>query len=327
MAGDWHEAIAKLIADNPDLAWELYEIGRDRAIPVCTDAWHLADGGGRGRPVSSELCPDANTRAESLGAPIFKKREADRVVRLEFADKSALMVICEVQSEWKQEKYYRLPGYAARVFDDYRHPVELVLVCKSDGLAAKYRKGIWTGEHSVVTPFSVGPSDLVPITDQEAIGQSAQLSTLTVLMQPLPESREALDKMLPVLTAQFSGINPEKAGDYAYYLSKLKGEEFKMVMEEAVREADPEWWRQASRRMAEKFSDEFIEEGRKEGREEALRRDRAALYALLDGLGVETGSQARARIDACTEPDELTTWITKVIRIRTVDELFGDPSD
>lgn len=238
MAGDWHESIAKLISDNPDLAWELYEIGRDRALPVCTDAWHLADAGGRGRPVVSEVCPQVDTRAESLGAPIFKKREADRVVRLQFEDESELMVICEVQSEWKQDKYRRLPGYVARVFDDHADPVELVLVCK---------------------------------------------------------------------------------------------EEFRVVMEEAVREADPEWWVQASKRMAEKFSDEFIEEGREEGREEArseeLQRDRTTLYTLMNGLGVETGSQARARIEACSDPDELTTWITKVIRIRTADELFETPSE
>jgi hypothetical protein len=37
LAGDWHETLAALIADDPGLAWELLAIGEEKARPVCGD--------------------------------------------------------------------------------------------------------------------------------------------------------------------------------------------------------------------------------------------------------------------------------------------------
>lgn len=154
-----------------------------------------------------------------------------------------------------------------------------------------------------------------------------QLSVLTMLMQSAPEDAE-MDKTMFVLNTKLAAIDTEKAGDCAYYLMKLKGEEFKVVMEETVtHEAEPEWWRLAKAKMLGEGRADAVEEGRESARSEELERDRATLYTLLYRLGVETGPQARARIEACTDPDELSSWITKAIGIRAADELFDDSTD
>ena len=335
MAGDWHELVAKLILDNPNLAWELYEVGRERVIPVCTDAWHQADSG-RGRPVKTEVHTEAETRAESVGAPIMRERRTDRIVELGFRDGSKTMVICEVQTSWSDEKARRLPGYVARVHEDYDTPVELLMICKKDKLASRYREGLWLGPHSVVTPVAVGPSDLARIFDAEAEGQSPQMTVLTLLMQPLPESRKELKQLVSVLSTQLAAIDMERSSDYTYYLNRLKGEELMVVMEEIVsREADPEWWRRAKARMAGEGRDEALAEGLERGmvrgmelgaekaRAKALVRERTILFNVLDRLGIEAGEAARTRIETCDDPDLLANWVTRALKASDIDEVFG----
>jgi hypothetical protein len=331
MAGDWHEAIAKLILDNPGVAWELYEIGRARAAPVCTDPWHSSDSGGRRVVVAGGMTVSAETRAESIGAPIFKERRTDRTVKLGFRDGSEMIVVCEVQSVWTDEKALRLPGYIARVHEDYAVPVELVMICKSDGLAARYRKGLWLGEHSVMTPSAVGPADLPLLTDPEAFGQSLQMSVLTMLVRGNPKERDELAKQMTALQDRLDAADALQASDYAYYLSRINGKDLMVVMAETVnREAEPEWWRLAKARMLGEGRADALAEGREEGREEgrvearneALRRQRATLLSLLNGLSIPTGYEAIGRIEACDDPDQLAAWTAAVIRIRDADELF-----
>lgn len=335
MAGDWHEVIAKLIMDEPGVSWELFEIGRERAVPVCTDAWHHS--GVRGSPVRSELLVGASTRAESIGAPILKERRADRVVRLGFEDDSAMMVLCEVQSVWKDDKALRLPGYVARVHEDYGLPAELVMICRTDALASRYREGLWLGAHSVVTPMAIGPSDLAPIDDPEAFGRSLQLQVMTMVMRRMPRDAGELSKLMAVLKEGLETTSPTLAEDYAYYLSKLKGEEFTVVMEETMnREAEPEWWRRTKARMAgegredalaeglEQGLEQGLERGLEQGRREELRRQRAGLIGLLAARSIQTDYNAVSRIESCEDPEVLAAWTQRVVVVDRVEELFED---
>ena len=133
MPGDPHEIIVKAIQDEPDTAAWLLD---------------LADHG-----QLAAQCTRAETRSNSVGSPGLTERRADVVIRLALPDEPDRIVICEVQNKWKDEKYYRLPGYVARAFEDYQLPVELVLICPSDSVAARYSKGIWLSADSFIASF------------------------------------------------------------------------------------------------------------------------------------------------------------------------------
>ncbi|WP_199036982.1 hypothetical protein [Glycomyces salinus] len=253
------------------------------------------------------------------------------MIRLVFPDKTERVIVWEVQSEWTKAKYFRLPGYVARIFEDYRCQVELLMICKTDALAERYREGIRLGDHSVVMPSAIGPGDLLPITEPESRGQSAHRSVATLLMQGKPNDEFETTKVAAVLADGFATIDPEQAGDYAYILTRVIGEEFEVTMEATKKGTDPEWWDRYVAKMAgegrQKALDEGLDRGMRTGfqlgREDGLEKGRNALLRALNSLGIEVGSEARQRIETCSDLESLLSWMERAHSVRSVDELFG----
>ncbi len=55
---------------------------------------------------------------------------------------------------------------------------------------------------------------------------------------------------------------------------------------------------------------------------EARGRSRAVL-AVLDARGIAVPDEARARISACRDLDQLDSWVRRAATADSVDELFG----
>lgn len=62
-----------------------------------------------------------------------------------------------------------------------------------------------------------------------------------------------------------------------------------------------------------------LAEGREEGRAAGLA---AALMTALDTRRIDVPDDLRARISACTDPAQLHTWLTRVLAIPVLDEVF-----
>ncbi len=318
MAGDWHETVAALIADDPGLAWELLTLGEEKARPVCTDPWHRASPDQVGSPRGPE---SGWTRAESIGAPIHHERRVDRVVEFAFAEGDNLIVLSEVQSGWTDEKMFRLPGYVAKAFQDHEKQVELVIVCKSDALAERYRQGIWMGTRSVVTPIAVGPDDFPPIGHQLMRDRSVQFHLAALLVRGIREDDQSVEKTVAVIAEGLTTINTERAADYVYYLTRLVGDEFTRIMEADMETESRTWHNSYFTRVREDGVKEGVEKGLEEGR---LIGERQIVVSLLEAYGVDTSLEQLSRIATCKDSDQLKLWAARASRVRTCDELFAE---
>ncbi|THV30658.1 hypothetical protein [Glycomyces paridis] len=325
MPGDWHETLAALIADNPELSWELLEIGEAKSVPICTDQWHRANDSPKSDGEDAAPPSGAWTRAESLGAPIHNERRTDRTVEIGFAGADGLIVVGEVQSGWSDKKMFRLPGYVAKAFQDHEKQVELVIVCKTDALARRYRKGIWMGVRSVVTPIAVGSQDLPPITDPSAANQSVQMSVATLLVRGDQDMARDPQGTIAAILAKLDTIDEERAGDYAHYLTRLVSDEFAEIMEESMDTERKPWHSAYYTRVHQDGVDEGLEAGREEGREEGrLVQARLMLLRVLEGLGVPVSAKDRSRVEFCRDLDRLEAWTAKAVRVRSCKELFEE---
>lgn len=47
------------------------------------------------------------------------------------------------------------------------------------------------------------------------------------------------------------------------------------------------------------------------------------MLKVLAAQGIAVPADARARITACTDLDQLDVWLTRAVTITTIDELFG----
>lgn len=282
MPGDPHELIVKAIEDEPlTAAWLMDLVDMDRRVEVCTGA---------------------ETRSNSFGSPGRTERRADVVVKLSFPEEDDRIIIIEVQNDWKNEKYYRLPGYMARAFEDHKLPVELVLICPTDVLAAKYWKGIYLGPENTVSVRSLGPSDFPEMVNSSRLPTAAAAVVTAVVAEP-PRGRKA-ELFISTLDRRLGTIEPGRAADYIMHLLTVLEDEPAHLLEDLMRTK--------TRPYHSEYSDRLRSEGREEGREEgAVLQSRRILIGMLEATQAGVTDAQRRRIESATDREELEAWITK----------------
>lgn len=291
MPGDPHEIITKAIQDDPRMAAWLLD---------------LADHGHRAAD-----CTQAETRSNSVGSSGPTERRADAVVRLSFPDEPDRIVICEVQNRWKEEKYYRLPGYMARAFEDYRLPVELVVICPSDSLAARYSEGIRLGPRSGIAVHGLGPSDFEALTGGSTPPSAAAAVVAAVVGKPPPDGE--LQQFVSTLDRYLGTIDPGLAADYAKYLLATLAEKPAALLEALMQTK--------TKRYHSAYSDRLRAEGREEG---AVDYARKMLVRMLEGTQAGITPEQRGRIEACNNLQQLDAWIVKFSPTSSAAEILGE---
>lgn len=229
MPGAFHEILVRLIRDEP------------AAVP-----WMLGLAGGpRGA-----RCVDADIRP--VGSPGPTGRRADGVVRLRFADASELIVVCEVQSEWSVDKCFRLPGYMADAFEAHRLPVVLLMVCRTDSLARRFRRGIGIGPGSAVAVMTVGPADFPELgSDEKPPGAAAAVACAVMRKRP----KDVPEPLFVATLDQWLGtIEPGRAAGYAKYLLAVLAKEPATLLEALMRTE--------SRRYHSEYTEQLLAAGR-----------------------------------------------------------------
>ena len=75
------------------------------------------------------------------------------------------------------------------------------------------------------------------------------------------------------------------------------------------------------------LAEQVREEGREEGRAEARVQERAALILrTLQWRQIDVPAQVRDRVHACTDIDELDTWLDRCHQVTDAWGLFADGS-
>ncbi|WP_199034037.1 hypothetical protein [Glycomyces salinus] len=294
MPGDAHEIIVKAIQDEPlTAAWLMDLVDMDRR---------------------AEVCAGAETRANAVGSPGLTERRADAVVKLSFPGEEDRIVICKVQNDWKDEKYYRLPGYMARAFEDHRLPVELVLICPTDSLARRYWEGIYLGPENSISVHSLGPSHFPQLINSSDL-PTAGAAVVSAVIGRRPKGRKA-ELFISTLDHWLGKIDPGRAADYTMYLlTVLTGEPAELL--EALMQTK-------SRPYHSEYSDRLRSEGREEGREEgAVHHARNIVIMLLENRHEGPTRRQRERVETCTDLGRLDAWI-KALSTDPEADLFDE---
>lgn len=282
MPGDAHALIVQVLQDEPlTAAWLMDLADHDRRFAACTGA---------------------ETRSTSVGSMGRTERRADFMAMLKFPNEEDRIVIVEVQTEWKDEKHFRLPGYMTRAFEDHRLPTELVLVCPDDRVALKYRKGIKLGPDNTIKVHAVGGSDF-PGAEQLP---TAGAAVITAVYGKHPEGPRA-ELFISTLDRRLGTIEPGRAADYIKHLLTILEDEPARMLEELMRTQ--------ARPYHSEYSDSLREEG-------ALKASRRILVSMLEATQAGITAEQRQRIEASTDRDQLETWITKFISSGSAADLF-----
>lgn len=72
--------------------------------------------------------------------------------------------------------------------------------------------------------------------------------------------------------------------------------------------------------FARKYYGQGLAEGEQKGRQEG---EVTALFEVLDARGIDLPSEARERISACKDLDQLKHWLRRAAMAKSVDELFS----
>ncbi|SDD48533.1 hypothetical protein [Glycomyces harbinensis] len=286
MPGDPHEGVIKVLQDDPMAAvWLLGLADADAHVETCTDA---------------------ETRANSVGSAGLTERRADLVLQLTFPDESDRILICEVQNKWSDEKYFRLPGYMTRAFEDSKLPVELLLICGSDRLAQRYAEGIHLGRGNRIAVHAVGPSGIPSVTEESKLPTVAAAVVAALFGKP-PEPDEA-DQFASTLDRYLGTINPGQAADYVAYLLAALATGPAARLEELMQTKTRTYHSEYSDRLRSEGLEQGLEQGREQGQVEGLRR---ALVVLLENTQTGLTPEQRGKIEACTDLVQLQNWLAK----------------
>lgn len=276
MPGEFHEILVKLIQDEP------------ASVP-----WLLGLAGGpRGA-----TCVSAETRSGAVGSAGPTERRADGVVRLGFADGRDLLVVCEVQNEWSEDKYFRLPGYMARAFEDHRIPVVLLMLCRTDSLARRFRRGIGMGPGSAVAVATVGPGNMPDLgSDDRPPNAAAAVAAAVMRRQPKTVPTELF---VSTLDRWLGTIEPGLAADYAKFLLNTLAKEPATLLEALMKTED--------RLYHSKYTEKLLDKG-------ALKHARATLIMMLEAEG-PVSAERREAIESCTDLPQLDIWIAERFKL------------
>ncbi|MGE3284873.1 MAG: hypothetical protein AB7J32_02075 [Pseudonocardia sp.] len=294
MPSSRHEALVEMFRRRPQLAAEL-----------------LADVLGTALPAHE------TSRLEPGDCTVVTPSEyrADAVVVLAAGKEPVLAVIVEVQLGRDPDKRWTWPLYLATLRARLRCPAVALVLCLDRATARWCATPIELGPGTVMCAHVLGPDRVPVVTSADPIGGSAELTVLSALAHGgAPGRHEVLD----ALVAALATIDAERATLYSDLVHAVLPTAARRYLEELVKIGTSEYEYQSD------FVRRFVFQGRVEGRVEGQVEARAQdVLAVLDARGVDVPPDVRDRILACTELEQLDTWLRRAATADVVDELFG----
>ncbi len=135
-------------------------------------------------------------------------------------------------------------------------------------------------------PLVLGPDNVPVITDEHWGEQGPSLSAMTHGRGPQAPA------VLECLAAILKTVDPDTASVYAQSVD----------------------WRHP-------LAEQVREEGREEGR---IETSRAMLLRLLEWRHIPVPTTVRARVESCTDLDQLETWFEGALHAVKMEELFAE---
>lgn len=280
-----HEALLELFRHRPSLAAELLSDPLEVQVPAYDQV----------RLGSGDLT--------DLNATEYR---ADAVVVLSKAEVPALAVVVEAQLRRDPAKRRSWPVYLTTLRARLDCPTMLLVMCADTATAAWCATPIELGHPDwVLSPLVLGPDRVPVVTDTEQATRAPELAVLSTMAHGTHPDR---DKIFHALLTALTNIDGQQAALYYDVVLAALPEAARRHLEALMTAGTYEYQSDFARR--------YFYQGRAEGEADAL-------LTVLGARGIDVSDDARARITACTDPDQLKTWIRRASTADTVDQLFG----
>ena len=258
----------------------------------------------------------AYTEARIVSAAVTELKPADRnadaVVMADADGKAVQAVIVEVQLDPDPEKHFSWPVYVAGLRSRHRCPAFVLAVTVTETTAEWCGTAFDLGGCNFFRPVVLAPS-AVPTIDEETAARErpelAVLSSIAHVREP-----NALARGRATLAAVWD-LPGEKREAYSDLVLVAYEKEARAAFEELMMSGHYDFQSDFARTYQAKGREEGREEGRAEGRAEAL-------LAVFEARRLHVSNEARDRILACTDSEQLDVWIRRAVSVATVDELF-----
>ncbi len=291
MVSQEHEAAVEMFRNRLTLAAEL-----SRTLGVELPAWTQA------RMGSAELNEVAPT-----------EYRADLVVELQRGGKTVFALVVEVQLDPKERKRMVWPQYLTSLRARLECPAALLVVAPEEAVARWCGQPIEVGHpRFVLAPLVLGPATLPVMEDEQQARENPELLVLSALVHGHTPAGQRIARLLP---AALAGLENERAKTYFDLAASSLNEAARRALE-ALMLQDYEY--------RTDFVRKWVAEGRQEGRQEG---EASAVLKVLEVRGLKVDAQARERIMACMELEQLSRWLCRAVTVQSVPELFAPEPD
>jgi hypothetical protein len=295
-----HEALITLFRNEPALAADVLRDALGVALPGYSHA--------TAQPAElTEVTPT--------------EYRADLVIVLG-ARKPVLGIVVEVQLDRDDDKRWTWPTYLAALRERMRCPVCLLVVCSTEAVARWCARPIAMGPGGFeLRPHVMGPAVVPVVTDPDLARRKPELSVLSAM------AHGKGDEAVPVALAALAGtasLDEERSVFYTDLVLAALSAAARRALEAMMRERH-EYLSDFARKYFGQGKAEGKAEGIAEGKAEGIAEGKAeSLLTILSVRGLEVTHEARERILACQELEQLDEWTRRAVVAETVADVLGD---
>jgi hypothetical protein len=225
-----------------------------------------------------------------------------------------LSVVVEVQRGRDLDKRWSWPVYLTSLRARMRCPAVLLVICNEPGIATWCERPIDLGHPGwVLRPLVVG-SDAVPaITDDKQAADAPELAVLSAMAHGSEPGRT--DILDTLHNGAFSAIDDERTRLYADIVLAVLSASARHHLEALMTTGTYKYQSDFARKYFDQGKAEGEAEGKAEGKAEAV-------LTVIRARGLTVTDDACQRISACTDSEQLDTWIRLAATVDSIDALF-----
>lgn len=288
-----HEFPLDLIRHDPTFATELLQEVTGKPLPEHTRV--RCDAAEATRTAPAYLNSDSLVVCER--PPLPHERQDGPV--------PVLAIITEPQNTWDSRKPYSWPCYVANIRHRLKCPVALLVLTPTTALARRYSPPIDLG-CGEIRPLVLALDTLEPVTDQSVAAAHPVLTILALAANPT-DDKDALE----ALTVALKSLDASASSLYSDYVLAALSATALSSLEEIMAVRDYE------------FRTELIGRPFREGEAKGRAAGRAeAILGVLDARGIAVSNEARERVNASSDLDELDRWVRRAAKVDSAEDLF-----
>jgi hypothetical protein len=292
-----HEILVELFRNRPSMAAELLAEVFDVKIPFYEEA-----------AITSENVTDIKPA----------EYRADLVVKLLRNGKVVFVIVVEVQLSIDPDKRFTWPPYVTVTREEYRCPVDLLILAPDPVVAKWCEEPIPIGVRRFVLEPPVLQGNRIPkVKDPAEATRRPELALLSAMAHG--DSDEAIDIGRAALEG-FSALDPELAGFYSDILYNAINEAARRALEVKMK-----GYVFTSPYAAEIFQ-QGRDEGVKQGRDEGVKLAARSLINMLRARSIDVPEQTRQRIFAEQDIQRIERWLERAVAAETLNEVFVEPN-